>query len=368
MRIEAIDMLATWAKPSPRDRVLNIWRPLGERAIQPAVDAFRQVLPTLVARPDKSGVEAGRRAAELGIKEVGPTLHALLTDAKQAGQVRADALRALATLQDGKIIEVSRRATTDEQPALRVAARDVLAKLQPVEALPLLGKAAASDVMLDRQGAFSTLGALNEPGADEILASELDRLLADNVPLDSRLDLLNAAAIRKASSVKSRLQKYLDERPKDDPLAAYAETLAGGNPQRGAQIFFERAQVSCVRCHKIAGRGGDVGPDLTKIGSEKQPPYLLESIVLPNKTIAKNFESALVVDDSGKVISGVVKAEDAETLQLVTAEGQLVKIAKASIEERRAAKSPMPEDLIKHLSPFELRDVLAYLGSLKGTP
>ena len=50
-----------------------------------------------------------------------------------------------------------------------------------------------------------------------------------------------------------------------------------------------------MRCHKIAGRGGDVGPDLSKIGGEKTRAYLLESIVLPNKAIAKNFESVEVV-------------------------------------------------------------------------
>ena len=76
-------------------------------------------------------------------------------------------------------------------------------------------------------------------------------------------------------------------------------------------------------------------------------------------------KSVLVVDDNGKVTSGVRKAEDADTLTLVTAEGQVVKLAKVSIEERRAAKSPMPEDLIKHLTPFDLRDLIAYLSSLK---
>jgi quinoprotein glucose dehydrogenase len=202
-------------------------------------------------------------------------------------------------------------------------------------------------------------------GADDVLAASLDELLAGRTPLDSRLDLITAAATRKSDAVRTRLAKYVAARDAKDPLTAHAEAVAGGDPARGAAIFFERAQVSCVRCHKAEGRGGDVGPELSRIGAEKSPAYLLESIVLPNKTIAKNFESVLVVDDEGKVTSGVIKAEDAESLQLVTAEGKLVKIAKSSIEERRAAKSPMPEDLIKHLSPFELRDLIAYLSSLK---
>jgi quinoprotein glucose dehydrogenase len=365
MRLEAIDLLANWDQPSPRDRVLNIWRPLPARSKQPAIDAFRAVLPALVARSDKAGAEAAKRAAAMGIQEVGPTLRGLLADPQQPAVLRADALRALATLKDSRVLEATRQAVGDSQPVVRAAARDVLAKLRPDESLPALREAAKAGAVIDRQAAFATLSALASPDADEILALHLDELLAGRTPLDSRLDLIVAATTRPVEAIRTRLAKYTASRDANDPLAAHAETLAGGDPARGATIFFERAQVSCVRCHKAGGRGGDVGPELTRIGADKSSAYLLESIVLPNKTIAKNFESVLVVDDQGKVTSGVLKAEDADTLQLVTAEGKLVRIAKNTIEERRAAKSPMPEDLIKHLSPLELRDLIAYLASLK---
>ncbi|NUM77687.1 c-type cytochrome [candidate division KSB1 bacterium] len=39
----------------------------------------------------------------------------------------------------------------------------------------------------------------------------------------------------------------------------------------GKQIFQEYA---CYGCHKIAGEGGEVGPDLNGVGSRLQPPYL----------------------------------------------------------------------------------------------
>ncbi|MFM7846403.1 MAG: HEAT repeat domain-containing protein, partial [Planctomycetota bacterium] len=365
MKLEAIEMLASWDKPSPKDRVLNMWRPLAERSRQPAVDAFRAVLPTLVARADKAGAEAAKRAAGLGIQEVGPMLRGLVADLNQPAGSRAEALRALATLKDAQLLPVTRSAVEDQQPAVRAVARDLLAQLQPQEVLPLLRAAAQSDSMIERQAAWTTLGGVSGADVDELFTKGLDQLLAGQTPVDSRLELLTAAGLRKNDAVQSRLKQYLSRRPADDPLAAYAETLAGGDPERGARIFFERAQVSCVRCHTVQGRGGDVGPELTKIGGEKNAAYLLESIVLPNKTIAKNFESVLVVDDQGKVTSGVIKAEDAQTLQLVTAEGGLVKIDKSAIEERRAAKSPMPEDLIKQLTSYELRDLIAYLSSLR---
>lgn len=365
IRLEAIDMLATWSRPAPKDRVLNIWRPLPARDGAPALAAYRRALPALVARPDKGGSEAARRAAELGIQEVGPMLHSLLADTTLGGPARADALRALATLKDGQLLDVTQRSTKDGEPAVRVAALDILVGLRPADAIPLLAQATRSEQMLDRQGAFATLARLKDPQVDEIVAASLDRLLAGDLPLDSRLDLLSAAGGRQADAVKTRLRKFFESRPTNDPLATYAEALAGGDTTRGGQIFFERAQVSCVRCHKVAGRGGDVGPDLTKIGAEKNAAYLLEAIVLPNKTIAKNFESVLVVDDEGRLHTGILKSEDNDKLQLMTNEGRLVTIPKASIEERRAAKSPMPEDLTKHLTPFDVRDLVAYLASLR---
>ena len=120
-----------------------------------------------------------------------------------------------------------------------------------------------------------------------------------------------------------------------------------------------------MRCHKVEGRGGDVGPELSKIGVDKTRTYLLEAIVLPNKAIAKNFESVLLVTDDGIVHSGIVKAEDDQKIQLMTVEGKLVQITKEQIDERREGKSAMPEDLIKQLTPRDVRDLVEYLATRK---
>ena len=113
----------------------------------------------------------------------------------------------------------------------------------------------------------------------------------------------------------------------------------------------------------MRGEGGDVGPDLSKLGREKPREYLLESIVAPNAQIAKGFETAVVVTDEGKVFVGIVRKEDQNSVQLMTAEGKLIDVPKASIEERTAGKSSMPEDLVKHLSKADLRDLVEFLAS-----
>ncbi len=71
---------------------------------------------------------------------------------------------------------------------------------------------------------------------------------------------------------------------------------------------------------------------------------------------------------SGQIRSGVLKSEDAKEIRLMTPEGAVVVVPKSKIEERRSGKSAMPEDLIKHLSRKEVRDLVEYLASLKEAP
>ena len=156
----------------------------------------------------------------------------------------------------------------------------------------------------------------------------------------------------------------------DAAVSPYLDCLKGGDAERGRTIFRERTQVSCVRCHRIAGNGGDVGPDLTKLAADplKTRKYLLESLVAPNKAIAKGFESVLLLDSSGNSFTGIIKKESGEKVDLMTAEGKLISLAKEEIEQRRPAKSAMPDDLTKHLSKFEVRDLVEYLANLKEGP
>lgn len=151
----------------------------------------------------------------------------------------------------------------------------------------------------------------------------------------------------------------------NDPLAKYREALSGGSAARGRTIFFEKAEVSCVRCHKIEGNGGEVGPDLSKISSQQKRDYLLEAIVLPDKQIAKGFDTVVLALDSGKVVSGIVKEDTGKQLKLVTPEGQTIVVSKSQIEEQARGKSAMPEDVVQKLTKSELRDLVEFLAGLK---
>lgn len=365
MRLEAVKMLADWTEPAPTDRVLNMWRPLEPRDPQIAKTALRAVLPGIVTATDAVRGAGAKVAAQLGIREIGPALVKLAEDASQPAGRRVEAIDALLSLNDPRLEKVMRAALADAVPEVRAAGRRALAKLHPAEAVDSLQKALKSGETVERQNALATLAALDDPRVDTILAAWLDKLLTGDVAAEIQLDLLEAAAKRKSGDVQKRLAKYEAGRAADAPLAAYRATLQGGDAERGRDIFFHRVRVSCVRCHTIDGRGGEVGPDLSKIGVEKRRDYLLEAIVLPNKSIAKGFSTAMLILDSGKVVSGIVKEETDQALRLITAEGKFVTVAKNEIDERLKGQSPMPADVVKQLSKRDLRDLVEFLSRRK---
>jgi len=110
----------------------------------------------------------------------------------------------------------------------------------------------------------------------------------------------------------------------------------------------------CMQCHTLYGAGGKVGPDIT--GSNRANlDYLLENIVDPSAVIPKEYAAHVLNLTSGRVITGIVKNEVGPTLQVQTA-NEVLTLAKDDIESRVASPlSMMPDDLIKPLTPAEVR-------------
>jgi len=108
-----------------------------------------------------------------------------------------------------------------------------------------------------------------------------------------------------------------------------------------------------------------VGPPLTKIAEQKTREYLLESLVAPNKQIAEGWGQVAVQLQNDAVEVGRVEKETDGSVTLLLADGQRKTIAKGDIKARKAALSAMPEDLVKHLSRRDLRDLIEFLAGLK---
>ncbi len=157
-----------------------------------------------------------------------------------------------------------------------------------------------------------------------------------------------------------------------DLLARYARKHRG-NAARGRNLFFEPKGADCARCHRAGGKGGDIGPDLTEVGSKYERALLIESVLEPSRHIVEGYRPELVATANGRTFSGLVRAESDRELTLVDSDGRRVVVAKAEIADRRAsALSMMPDSVAAGLSPSGFADLIEYLQSLRaaktGTP
>jgi quinoprotein glucose dehydrogenase len=367
MRVEALAELGDWPTASGRDRVTGMWRPTAfVRNTTIPGDAAKPVLAGILkTAPEPVRVAAARTAGLLGVADVAPVLLGLASDTQLGSTVRIEALKALFALNDVRINDAVKAAVADADESVRREATRLQARLKPSDAIgPLIGVLTGGTTS-EKQSAFATLGGVQDPAADKLLLEWLDKLIAGQVAAEVQLDVIEAADKRSSEAVKSKLAAYQASKPKDDPLAAFRETLQGGNAAEGRKVFYERAEVQCVRCHKINSEGGEVGPDLSKIGAQKDRTYLIESVLVPNKDIAAGFESVVVSLKNGTVYAGVLKSENAGELVINSPEDGVVTVKKADIQARDKGLSPMPEGMDQILSKQDFRNLVEYLGGLK---
>jgi putative heme-binding domain-containing protein len=140
-----------------------------------------------------------------------------------------------------------------------------------------------------------------------------------------------------------------------------------GDPRRGEAIFFDPKGVGCVRCHSAGGRGtSTIGPDLTGLALKYDRAELIRSVLEPSSRIATGYQPAIVATRDGKVLTGVVRAETGDWLELADSEAKVTRVAKPDITERRLGDvSIMPVQMVESLSPAEFADLISFLASLK---
>src|SRR5579864_1075446 len=168
-------------------------------------------------------------------------------------------------------------------------------------------------------------------------------------------------------------------------LVAYLRSVSSGthapvagDRANGEQIFFAKGQ--CVQCHMVKGRGGRLGPDLTRVGAARSVTYLTESIREPDKelslgmtdpnnhyVIPMEYETVTVTTHDGRTIIGVAKNEDAFSIQLLGQDDELHLFLKKNLSNvAHERRSLMPAYTERMLNAGELQDLLAYLTNLRG--
>jgi len=147
-------------------------------------------------------------------------------------------------------------------------------------------------------------------------------------------------------------------------LSAVAAAPPTGDAANGERLF----RANCTRCHIVNGRGGQLGPDLSRIGSGRPRAGLLSKLRGTSETIRPGYESVTLVTREGERIRGVRKNEDEFSIQIMDTRERLQGFLKANLNELTMDKqSLMPVYGPERLNDRDLDDLLRYLGGLRGS-
>jgi putative heme-binding domain-containing protein len=265
-------------------------------------------------------------------KELPPVLFALLSDES----MRGSSIRALGSYEDP---------TT---PAKILAAYPSLQLTEKRDAINTLGarKSYAKDLL-------AALASGTIPKADLTAASV--RQLGDlNDPEIVKWIEKNWGSVRPTPEAR---QKEINEWKKFFTLSK------DGDPRKGRVLFAK----TCMQCHTLFDAGGKVGPELT--GANRQDlDYVLSNILDPSAVVGKDYQATTIRTTSGRVVTGLLKAEDNNAVTLATENDTLI-IPKTDIDARKLSEiSMMPEGLLANMSKDDARHLLAYLKSLTQVP
>ena len=149
-------------------------------------------------------------------------------------------------------------------------------------------------------------------------------------------------------------------------LSSLAEKAATtGDPAKGRDLFAQGAGT-CIACHKINDLGRDIGPNLSHIGAIRTERDLLESILFPSATLARDYEAHLFETRDGQSHLGVIRSHTAEGLLIIDVAGQEKNLPHTQIiADTPLPTSLMPIGLDQTLPEADLLHLTAYLRSLK---
>jgi putative heme-binding domain-containing protein len=149
----------------------------------------------------------------------------------------------------------------------------------------------------------------------------------------------------------------------EEAVALLDAPLADRDFQNGKSMY---AATTCIRCHAIGSEGGgNVGPDLTNLGTRFSKKDMLESIINPNKTVSDQYAATQFMLRNGTSVIGRLTNQDKMAYyvsQNPYAPEQVEKILKKNvISMKYSPVSSMLPGLINSLNAEELKDLMAYL-------
>jgi putative membrane-bound dehydrogenase-like protein len=359
-------------KTSPAMRLLVLEamaRALPERFPPTWLGEARWALDDGDERVERQAVALIRAA---GAGDFDDALLRLSRDDAKSSELRVEALRAAAprlAKMDGALFRFLLSCMEkDKAPLLRLSAAEAVGKsplddAQLNQLSPVLGGAGPLEMprligVYERSknvGVAKKLVAVLEsaPGFQSLSAETVRKVLS-GYPEEIRTQA--DPVVRKLEVDTAQMKARLD---------SMATVLEKGDPKAGREVFLGK-KAGCTACHTVAGQGGKVGPDLSKIGSIRAGRDLLEAIVFPSATFARGFEPFLIRTKGGVIYDGLIARETPDAIYLFTSERVEKRIPRTSIDVIQQSKvSIMPQGLDNQISRDELRDLIAFLSSLR---
>lgn len=313
-------------------------------------------------------VAAIKLASVWKVKEINAELLVLAASAKTDKSLRAAAIDGLANIGDVSSTKaLLQLATKDPAIPVRMLAVAGLARLDldaaAEQAAAVLSAATSQDdpaplvdAILSRKGGAEKLAAALEKAK---LPKEVAKITLRYMYSIGRSDEGLSNLLSKAADIA------VDAPPPSQPevLKIAAEVMAKGDAARGEKVF-RRADVNCLKCHSIARAGGQVGPELTALGSISPPEYIVNSILNPTLNIKEQYVTKVILTADGEVVTGIVIDRNDERVRLRDASGKPITIATGDIESEKDGPSLMPQGLTKFLTHDEFLDLARFITEL----
>ncbi len=318
----------------------------------------------LVAAMEKAGGESLPIAARRGKPEAVQRALATVADAKADASLRLQLAQILGESRQPTAIPVLLAVARDaKDSALRRAALGALESFDsPGIAVEVLAHLAAYPADI-RSSALALLAGRPAWAGALVGSVESGATPKDAVPRDivRRIRAFHDAALDARATKLWPAVRQAGSAELDREIARLSEMInaASGSPYPGKKLFVE----NCGACHRLFGKGGEVGPDLT-VYQRGDLPTLLLNIVNPSAEIREGYEATIVETRDGRVLTGFVADKDPQVLVIRTPDGQTVALPRAEVASQEpAAGSLMPEGLLSNLGDQQIRDLFAYLRS-----
>jgi putative heme-binding domain-containing protein len=227
--------------------------------------------------------------------------------------------------------------------------------------MPVLSDS-ARDIALRKQAVRSL--ARTSEGAGELLKLAREEKLADDLKFTASTEL-NAV---RWPEIKAEAAKILPPAQGQNaaPLPPLSELVRmKGDPANGARIF-TNSSPGCVNCHVVNGRGVELGPNLSEIGTKLGKDALIEAILEPSSGVSFGYEAWNFTLKSGDEVYGLVASETADEVVVKNIGGIITRLKKSDLASRQQSKlSIMPAGLQAAMTTQELVDLVEYLAALK---